>query len=110
LQTINSIDSPFHNPYEDYSPPLIDRQNSLTNNRHRTSSPSSIDKTTNDNQQDNSLELQTIQLEQSQKNAGFIERRRRTTLPLPSSSDTEEQSNEYPWLHFRTNSTSSFIQ
>jgi hypothetical protein len=107
LQAINSTDSPFLNPYEDYSPPLIDRQNSLTNNRQRTSSPSSIDKTTNDNEQDNSLELQTIQLEQSQKNAGSIERRRTITLPLRSSSNTEGLSNEYPWLHFRT---SSFIQ
>ncbi len=63
-----------------------------------------------------------IQIEQSHKTDGMIERRRTcmqacgvrrhvTMLPPKSpSSNTEQSSNDQPWLYYRTNSTPSFTQ
>ncbi len=73
-------------------------------------------------EQDGSLEGVAIQIEQSHKTDGMIERRRtcmqacgvrrRSTLlpPRCPSSNTERSSNDRPWLYYRTHSTPSFTQ
>ncbi len=77
-------------------------------------------------EQDGTLEGVAIQIEQSHKTDGMIERRRtcmqacgvrrRATMLPPkspsssSSSNTEQSSNDQPWLYYRTNSTPSFTQ
>ncbi len=77
-------------------------------------------------EQDGSLQGVAIQIEQSHKTDGMIERRRtcmqacgvrrRTTILPPrspsssSSSNTERLSNDQPWLFSRTHSTPSFNQ
>lgn len=71
---------------------------------------------------DGSVEGVAIQIEQSHKTEGMIERRRtcmqacgvrrRTTIisPRPSATNTDGFSFDKPWLYYRTYSTPSFTQ
>ena len=96
-----------------------------TNNNDNEDSYRSIQHVQLKQEEDGSLEGVAIQIEQSHKTDGMIERRRtcvqacgvrRRTTNLPprppsSSSTTTDQSfNDHPWLYYRTHSTPSFTQ
>ncbi len=77
-------------------------------------------------EEDGSIEGVAIQIEQSHKTDGMMERRRtcmeacgvrrRTTMlpprtpPSSPSSNTERSSNDQPWIYYRTLSTPSVTQ